>query len=296
MARLVLGVLLLSCSVGCQWAVSREAYQRDMAGMRQQQDALEGQKHTLGDQLTVCQADTAKCKDSLQTAVRDQTLCGDDLKKTKEILDQCANRGGNCAKDLINCQLSKAKLEDDGRRSAAELKAAQADRDRLLRESKALAESLARIQDGVRKVQNRLKDLVAAGKLRIRERNGFLVIEVASDILFDLGKAEVKAAARPVLSDIADALKSLSDRRFQVAGHTDTSGTDAVNWRLSADRALAVLTEMTSLGVPAGNLSAAGFGPYLPVVANDSDANRARNRRVEFLLMPDLGELFRLGL
>ncbi|MBM4342242.1 MAG: OmpA family protein [Deltaproteobacteria bacterium] len=276
-------------AIGCQFPVSRDAYQRDLAALKGQQDQLEAQKQALASKVTACEGDLAGCRDKLQSAARDQSLCADELKNTKAMLDQCANRGGTCAKDLVNCQIAKNKADDDLRRATAE-------RDRLQRESKALADSLARIQEGVKKVQNRLKDLVAAGKLRIRERHGLLVIEVASDILFDLNKAEVKAAARPVLADIADALKSLADRRFQVAGHTDNTGADAINWRLSVDRALAVLAEMTALGVGPNNLSAAGFGPYLPVVANDSDANRARNRRVEFLLIPDLGELFRLGL
>lgn len=285
----IMAALVCVAASGCQFAVSREAYQRDLAAMKGQQDQLETQKQALAGKLGTCEGDLAGCKDKLQAAVRDQNLCTDDLKNTKALLDQCANRGGNCAKDLISCQMAKTKADDDLRKAAA-------DRDRLQRESKALADSLARIQEGVKKVQNRLKDLVAAGKLRIRERHGLLVIEVASDILFDLNKSEVKAAAKPVLAEIADALKSLADRRFQVAGHTDNTGPDAINWKLSVDRALAVLAEMTAVGVAPNNLSAAGFGPYLPVVGNDSDANRARNRRVEFLLIPDLGELFRLGL
>lgn len=289
-------VLVLLVLGGCDWAVSREAYQRDMAAMKNQQDHLEAQKQALGGNWSACQAELAKAKELSQTCVRERETCKDELKATKDALDQCANRGGNCAKDLANCQMAKFKLEDETRKAAADLKAAKDERDRLAKDHQALADSLAKIQDGVRKVQERLKGLAAAGKLRIRERNGLLVIEVASDILFDLNKADVKPAAKPVLADIADALKELPDRRFQVAGHTDNTGPDALNWRLSADRALAVLGEMLAQGVPAANLSAAGFGPYLPVVANDSDANRARNRRVEFLLVPDLGELFRLGL
>lgn len=288
--------LLAIAACGCNVAVSREAYDRDMAQMRQQTEWLEAQKLAAHGQATQCGGDLARCKDTAQTAVRDREQCKDELANTKKVLDECANRGGNCAKSLVDCQMAKLRAEDDVRKAHADLKAAQAERDQLLKEHKALADSLARVQDGVRKVQERLKGLIAAGKLRIRERNGFLVIEVSSDILFDLGKADVKAAAKPVLADIADALKSLPDRRFQVAGHTDDTGPDAINWRLSTDRALAVLNEMLGAGVAAKALSAAGFGPYLPVVANDSDANRGRNRRVEFMLMPDLGELFRLGL
>ncbi len=294
--RILCVISLLVGLSGCDVAVSRQAYDRDMANMRQQTELLEAQKVACHNQSSQCAGELVRCKETAQTAVREREQCKEELGNTKKVLDECANRGGNCAKSLVDCQMAKLRAEDELRKAAADFKAAQAERDQLLKERKALADSLARVQDGVRKVQERLKGLIAAGKLRIRERNGFLVIEVSSDILFDVGKAEVKAAAKPVLAEIADAIKSLVDRRFQVAGHTDDTGPDAINWRLSTDRALAVLNEMLSGGVPAKVLSAAGFGPHLPVVINDSDANRARNRRVEFLLMPDLGELFRLGL
>lgn len=277
---------------GCDVAVSKEAYDRDLAGMRQQTDWLEAQKTALNQQVQACQATLQQCQQTAQGAVRDRELCKDELAKTKTILDQCANRGGNCSKDLANCEMAKMKAEDALRKAHEDLAAAQKDRDRLLKDQKALADALARVQAGVQKVQERLKNLVAAGKLRIRSRDGLLVIEVNSDILFDLNKAEVKAAARPVLAEIALALKELTDRRFQIAGHTDDTGADALNWRLSTDRALAVLQEMVGLGVPAKTLSAAGFGPYLPMVANDSPESRAKNRRVEFLLVPDLSGLF----
>lgn len=277
---------------GCNALVSREAYDRDLAGMKQQADWLEAQKRTCHDAAERCRGDLEALRGTAQTAARERELCRDELANTKKVLDQCTSRGGSCAKDLADCQLAKMKADDDLRRAQADLQAARRERDQLLKEQKALSDALARMQDGIKRVQDRLKNLVAAGKLRIRSRQGLLVIEVNSDILFDTGKSEVKAAARPVLAEIASAIKDLADRRFQVAGHTDDTGADALNWRLSTDRALAVLTEMIGLGVPSKAVSAAGFGPYLPMVANDSAENRAKNRRVELLLIPDLGGLF----
>ena len=136
---------------------------------------------------------------------------------------------------------------------------------------------------------------VEGGKLRTTVRNGFLVIEMQSDILFDTGKSEVKPAAKPVLADLAGALKEMPDRRFQVAGHTDDRGPAALNWKLSVDRALAVVEELVADGVAPQTLSAGGYGPYVPLHANDNDQNRTRNRRVEFLLLPDLSELLQLS-
>jgi chemotaxis protein MotB len=287
-----LAVIAAIALPGCNALVSREAYDRDLAGMKQQADWLEEQKKTCQLGAEQCRGELEALRGTAQTAVREREQCKDELANTKKVLDQCTSRGGNCAKDLADCQLAKLKADDDVRRAQLDLQAAKRERDQLIKEQKALSDALARVQDGIKRVQDRLKKLVAAGKLRIRSRQGLLVIEVNSDILFDTGKAEVKAAAKPVLAEIAAAIKDLSDRRFQVAGHTDDTGADALNWRLSTDRALAVLTEMIGLGVPSKAVSAAGFGPFLPMVANDSAENRAKNRRVELLLIPDLGALF----
>jgi len=288
-------LLAAAALTGCGVAVSQQAYDRDLAAMRQQADGLEAQKRACGERAATAEAALSACRDTAAGATRERELCKEDLGNTKKVLDECASRSGGCAKSLVDCQMARLKGEDDLRKLQADLNAAAADRDRLLRDHKALADALQKVQEGVSKVRERLDRLVAAGKLRIKERGGFLVIEVSSDILFDLGKAEVKPAARPVLAEIAEALKALADRRVQIAGHTDDTGGDEVNWRLSTDRALAALREMVAMGVSAKALSAAGFGPHLPVAPNDSDANRAKNRRVEFLLVPDLGELLRLG-
>ena len=80
-----------------------------------------------------------------------------------------------------------------------------------------------------------------------------------------------------------------------MAGHTDTTGTDAINWRLSVARAVAVVETLVANGVSAKNLSAGGYGPHMPIASNDTDEGKKRNRRVELLLMPDLGELLNLA-
>ncbi len=299
MTRILLSLAMLMALGGCNALVSREAYDRDLAGMKGQADQLEAQKKALSNSLDSCKKELASCVESGQKTVREREQCKDELQKTQSVLDQCTHRGGNCAKDLADTQMAKMKIEDELRKTKEDLATAQKERerlqkerDRLEKEQKALADALGKVQAGVKKVQDRLRALVDAGKLRIRSRDGLLVIEVNSDILFDLNKAEVKPAARPVLSEIASALRELNDRRFQIAGHTDDTGADQLNWRLSTDRSLAVLHEMVTLGVPAKLLSAAGFGPYSPMVPNDSVEARAKNRRVEFLLVPDLSGLF----
>jgi chemotaxis protein MotB len=90
----------------------------------------------------------------------------------------------------------------------------------------------------------------------------------------------------------------LTGRKFQVAGHTDNVPIDrakfASNWELSTARAVAVVHFLVAHGVPAEALSAAGYGEFAPLVANDSAEHKAKNRRIEISLVPAMDELVNL--
>jgi chemotaxis protein MotB len=282
-------LLVLACATASACAVvSREAYDRDLLAMRGQQDELEAQKRAADQQAQDSAGQLKKCTEVGQLCARDKQQLQAEIDSLKKVLDQCTNSRGQGARELADCQIQRDKLQRDLFLAQAELRATQAS-------AKAIQDRLAKVEASVSQVRDRLKKLIEGGKLRTAVRNGFLVIEMQSDILFDTGKAEVKPAAKPVLADLASALKEMPDRRFQVAGHTDDRGPAALNWKLSVDRALAVVEELVGDGVAPQNLSAGGYGPYVPLYANDGDQNRTRNRRVEFLLLPDLSELLQLS-
>lgn len=282
-------LLVLACAATSACAVvSREAYDRDLQAMRGQQEELEAQKRAADQQAQDTASQLKKCTEVGQLCARDKQQLQAEIDSLKKVLDQCTNSRGQGARELADCQIQRDKLQRDLFLAQAELRATQAS-------AKAVQDRLAKVEASVAQVRDRLKKLIEGGKLRTAVRNGFLVIEMQSDILFDTGKAEVKPAAKPVLADLASALKEMPDRRFQVAGHTDDRGPAALNWKLSVDRALAVVEELVANGVAPQNLSAGGYGPYVPLYPNDGDQNRTRNRRVEFLLLPDLSELLQLS-
>jgi chemotaxis protein MotB len=113
-------------------------------------------------------------------------------------------------------------------------------------------------------------------------------------VLFDSGKAEIKAGGKEALGQVAAALAAFEGRRFQVAGHTDNvpirhSGFIS-NWQLSADRALEVVNFMIQEGMKPEALSAAGYGEYDPVADNGSAEGKAKNRRIEITLQPNIDD------
>lgn len=108
-------------------------------------------------------------------------------------------------------------------------------------------------------------------------------------VLFDPGRATLKAASQPHLKKLARALVQLPNP-IQIEGHTDDRplGRNApfkTNWELSAARAFAVLTALQTEGVPASRLSAIGYGEQKPVATNDTLEGRNANRRIEINLI-----------
>lgn len=126
-------------------------------------------------------------------------------------------------------------------------------------------------------------------ELQASRRSGGVVVSLPEVVLFDFGRAELRADARSSLEKIRDLLASYGDAKVTVEGHTDDVGSDADNQTLSERRAEAVRSELQRLGVAASRLQAEGFGESRPVAANrrgsdDDPAGRQRNRRVEVVV------------
>ena len=104
------------------------------------------------------------------------------------------------------------------------------------------------------------------------------------DVLFEFGRAEVKPSARARMVQLADFLKQYPDRRVSIEGHTDSVGSAAYNAELSQRRADAIKGQLIGLGIAPDRIATMGYGKDFPVAANDTDTNRAINRRVEVVI------------
>lgn len=106
-------------------------------------------------------------------------------------------------------------------------------------------------------------------------------ITLGSDILFDVGKYDLKPQTRRDLAEFAKTLQKYEDTDILIEGHADATGSDDLNLRLSRDRAQAVADYLRSQGVRAGRMDEKGYGESQPVAGNDSEAGRQKNRRVD---------------
>ena len=111
-------------------------------------------------------------------------------------------------------------------------------------------------------------------------------VQVLQKIHFELNSATIKGDSFTLLEEIADFfIRNKNIKKAEIQGHTDNSGTREINQRLSQDRAESVRSWLTSHGVESGRLTAKGYGSSRPLAPNVTPANRARNRRVQFLVL-----------
>jgi chemotaxis protein MotB len=227
---------------------------------------------------------------------------------------------------LVACSPSRDEMQADIDRLTGELEQSQQagktlqtkiseleseieDRDRRINEMMQLAESseelLAemRAEQAKRKAElatykelfSRLKKLIDAGTIKVSFRKGRMVVELASAVLFDSGRTALKPDGKAAIEELVEALKTVAHRDLMIAGHTDTvpirSRRFRSNWDLSTARAVEVVNYMIEKEFPPDHLSAAGFGEMDPVGDNETEEGRAQNRRIEIVLMPNLGEL-----
>jgi outer membrane protein OmpA-like peptidoglycan-associated protein len=138
-------------------------------------------------------------------------------------------------------------------------------------------------------------ELTVVEEAAMEQKVEFTAMELASalnatgsvalhNILFDTGKATIKAESAAALEPVAELLKNDPSLKVEIQGHTDNVGQTAANLKLSQDRAAAVKTYLVqTAGVAPARLTSAGFGDTKPVAPNTTDEGRAQNRRVELV-------------
>ncbi|CAH1747281.1 OmpA-like domain-containing protein [Thauera humireducens] len=111
-----------------------------------------------------------------------------------------------------------------------------------------------------------------------------LKVDIPSDISFDTGRYDIKPNMRPVLDSLANSLNQHPVTTISIVGHTDSTGTDAINNPLSVNRAAAVRDYLVARGVSSQRIAIDGRGSRQPIADNATASGRAMNRRVEIFV------------
>ena len=182
----------------------------------------------------------------------------------------------------------------DLRRKVADL---EAENTKLKEENaslvKAREEQVQKVSSTYENMIEKMKTEISKGQITISELKGKLTVNMVDSILFDSGRAEVKKGGLEILGKVVSILKDVKDKSIRIEGHTDDVQISRAlaqryptNWELSAARAVNVARFLQDQGIDPANLSAAAYGEWKPVATNDTAEGKAKNRRIEIILVP----------
>lgn len=184
--------------------------------------------------------------------------------------------------DLADRNRLVASLEDEIGELQDRIGATGAERDQLMMTLQAQAR--------VREQFGQVEGLFAPGEARVLREGDRLIIRLTG-LTFRSGSAELPRDGAQLLNKVQQAIQVFPGAGLEVEGHTDATGSDAVNQRLSEDRALAVAGYLVEqLRLAPGQVRATGFGPSRPIANNATEAGRAQNRRIDVIITPNLRE------
>ena len=187
------------------------------------------------------------------------------------------------------CALNFYKQSPKSKQQIKELKQQVSDLEKQRAEEQAKFKS---VRDMLKK---RLRTQIDENNISVSMDDRGIVIVLSDEILFASGKAEVKDSANPILNKVAVIVnKEVPNKKIGVSGHTDnvpiSQSKWKSNWELSTARATNVLHYLESKGVAPRRLSATGYGEYRSVASNATAQGRAKNRRVEIVILPQFDE------
>ena len=281
-------LLMVAGVVATGGCVSTGTFNKKVADLQQvtadHDKAATARERALDQQIADLQKKNADLDSKLKAALAERNSFQKSLDDTTALAGELKNRLEKLGQNVDKLTSEKGQLSrtlDDAKARLEEL-----------RKQKLAADARAAT---FHQLVEKLRSMIDAGQLKVIVRDGRMIIALESDVLFDSGKTSIKPAGQTALARVAQVLAGITDRKYQVAGHTDDVPIHTArfpsNWELSTARAVEVVSFLISSGMKPQQLSGAGYGEFDPVTPNDTPENRARNRRIEIVLEPNLADL-----
>jgi chemotaxis protein MotB len=258
-----------------------EKLSRELAALRSEHARLQGMKEALDKQVITLQGernDLEKARTDLQlknlSLEREISRLKEDNLELEKIL--------RAKSDALSKNIVDLRTRVDRLRSEAEALERQGEEEK--KEMKATYDDLL---EG-------MKAEIEKGQITITQLKGKLKVNMLDEILFDSGKTTIKPEGVEVLERVGEILRNVKERAINVEGHTDNvpigpelAKKYPTNWELSAARATNVARYLQEkIGIDPTLLSATGYGEHHPVDSNETEEGKARNRRIEIVLVP----------
>ncbi|HEY4088898.1 MAG TPA: OmpA family protein, partial [Bryobacteraceae bacterium] len=259
---------------------AREATQmaedaRRISIQKEQDEAHRAMKQRESDAQAQAKAETARATAAQQRAEEEARL---------RATAQAEAASADAKKREAEAEMAAAK-QAQAEAEAAKA-AAVAEQEKLAAAKTAAESSKDQAEKDAQTLRARLKDQLNL-ILQTRDTARGLIVNM-SDVLFDTNQATLKPDAKEKLAKVSGILLAYPSLHLTVEGHTDSTGSDDYNQKLSERRADSVLEYLVSNGISSGNIEAHGYGKTRPVATNDTAAGRQQNRRVEMVVNGDV--------
>jgi len=293
--KIVLSVLVVLLAAGLSaCSVMQGTYQKKvdetdtltkrLAALQKKHDDLAAENAALKARNEVLLVDLAGTQDKLITDLAYVTAQRDKAAGEKEELDRILQSKSDSLSQTISELRGKvAELDAENAKLKAENASLGKAREEQVRKASSTYENLL----------EKMKSEVSKGQVTISELKGSLTVTMVDSILFVPGKAEVKKGGHEILGKVLPILKDVKDKSIRIEGHTDDVPISRAlaqryptNWELSAARAINVARYLQDEGIDPGQLSAVAYGEWKPVATNDTAEGKAKNRRIEIVLVP----------
>ena len=294
-----------------QESEQRQAAEHEAASLAKERDALAARSSELQARLDSLEKENAQLTRDLgdvhsQITDLEQQVASGNLSAQEEIatLRRQATAleadAAHLAAERERLRQEQSQLEASLEQERQRVKAEEAEKARLEHERAAKEEEIRRLTRTQEELSKSLQDEIDKGNITIQQVRDRLTINMVDRILFDSGQAQIKPAGIKILKQVADVLKTVTDKQIRIEGHTDNVPISTrlqerfkTNWELSTARATTVVRYLIDHGgVDRQVLSAAGYADTRPVASNDSEKGRSFNRRIEIVLYPrDLQQL-----
>lgn len=283
-----------------------EELQAEMARLKQAKSQLEQSHNILADENYRLQKDTTDCGAQLrelQTRYRQlNTLYEDQVDQNKALLASSTSERQKLLKELdakqkelFEKEIVLDKKQEDIRLLTAQLEA----REKRVKE---LEELIAQKDAALSKLKKSIEDALLGfdkNELSVSVKDGKIYVSLSEKLLFQSGSTEVDKKGRDALNKLASVLEKQQDISIMIEGHTDNVPIKTAcikdNWDLSVLRATSIVRILTiDNKVDVKKVIPSGRGEYMPVASNATKEERARNRRTEIILAPNLDKIFKI--
>ncbi|MBI5049662.1 MAG: OmpA family protein [Nitrospirae bacterium] len=264
---ILLGVLLFA---GCVSSQKYRASLNDISNLKKDVTALE-------EKLRAKEAEKA----GLESEISKLKGVQEELTKKSESENALRTKGLEDELKSKNMQIAELKTEIEG---------LSHERSKAIEEKE---QAIAELNKTYTNLVTELNDEIKKGEIAVTQLRDKLSVSLVEKILFDSGSAEIKKDGKKVLDRVAEILKKISDKQIRIEGHTDNvpigyriAKKFSTNWELSTARATTVVRYLQEKNIDPKLLNPAGYAEYKPVESNDTEEGKARNRRIEIVLIP----------